>query len=71
MQGTRLEFHPLTFVEERDGVLVGRADIESYAVLPTDGVALLNQLSGGVSAEDAAEGAADMTAKEITTEYLR
>jgi uncharacterized membrane protein SirB2 len=54
MQGTRLEFHPLTFVEERDGVLVGRADIESYAVLPTDGVALLNQLSGGVSAEDAA-----------------
>lgn len=54
MQGAGLEFHPLTFVEERDGVLVGRADVESYAVLPADGVALLNQLSGGVSPEDAA-----------------
>lgn len=51
---TRLEFHHLTFVEDRDGVTIGRTDIESYAVLPSDGAALLRQLVDGMPVDDAA-----------------
>lgn len=50
----RVRFHPLTFVEERDGITVGRADIESYALLPEDGVALLRRLADGATADEAA-----------------
>ncbi|MHC3470046.1 hypothetical protein ACYF6T_15165 [Streptomyces sp. 7R007] len=49
-----LEFHPLTFVDEHDGVVVGRPDTESYAVLPHDGAALLRQLAAGRPADEAA-----------------
>jgi hypothetical protein len=55
MSATRLEFHPLTFVEERDGIMVGRSDTESYAVLPTDGAALLHRLHDGMPLLDAAD----------------
>jgi len=55
MSATRLELHPLTFVEERDGIVVGRSDIESYALLPADGVALLRRLAGGMPVPDAAD----------------
>jgi hypothetical protein len=54
MPTARLEFHPLTFVEDRDGVTIGRADTESYAVLPSDGAALLRQLVDGMPVEEAA-----------------
>ncbi|MFD8307012.1 hypothetical protein ACFV29_32420 [Streptomyces sp. NPDC059690] len=49
-----IEFHPLTFVDERDGVVVGRPDTESYAVLPHDGAALLRRLAAGHPADEAA-----------------
>lgn len=49
-----LEFHPLTFVQERDGVTVGRADASSYVQLPDDGAELLRRMSGGMPAEQAA-----------------
>ncbi|MFD9794173.1 hypothetical protein ACFWXK_24850 [Streptomyces sp. NPDC059070] len=49
-----IEFHPLTFVDEHDGVVVGRPDTESYAVLPHDGAALLRRLADGHPAEEAA-----------------
>jgi len=55
MSATRLEFHPLTFVEERDGIMVGRSDTESYAVLPADGAALLHRLRDGTPLSDAAD----------------
>jgi hypothetical protein len=55
MSTTRLEFHHLTFVEDRDGVTIGRSDIESYAVLPADGAALLRQLVDGMAVDDAAQ----------------
>lgn len=55
MSATRLELHPLTFVEERDGIMVGRSDTVSYALLPADGVALLRQLAGGMPVPDAAD----------------
>ncbi|MEV0390753.1 hypothetical protein [Nonomuraea sp. NPDC050643] len=54
MPTTRLEFHPLTYVEERDGVTVGRVDGTSYAQLPADGVALLKRLADGMSPSEAA-----------------
>jgi hypothetical protein len=55
MSAIRLEFHPLTFVEERDGIMVGRSDTESYAVLPADGAALLHRLHDGMPLSDAAD----------------
>lgn len=55
MSATRLKFHPLTFVEERDGITVGRSDTESYAVLPADGAALLRRLAEGMPLSDAAD----------------
>lgn len=47
MDGGRVSLHRLTFVEDGDHVLVGRPDIESYAVFPTDGAELLRRLSDG------------------------
>lgn len=49
-----IEFHPLTFVDEADGVVVGRSDTQSYAVLPDDGAALLRRLADGMARDDAA-----------------
>lgn len=54
MSTPTLEFHPLTYVTERDGVTVGRIDATSFALLPEDGVALLRQLAAGMPL-DAAE----------------
>jgi hypothetical protein len=48
-----LAFHPLRFVAERDGVLVGRPDTESYAVLPADGAQLLRHLADGMPVAEA------------------
>src|SRR6476660_8135062 len=50
-----LAIAPLTFVVEHDGVLVGRPDRDSYAVLPADGAALLRRLQAGDSIEQAEE----------------
>lgn len=50
-----LTIAPLTFVDEHDGVLVGRPDRDSYAVLPADGAALLRRLQAGDSIEQAEE----------------
>ncbi|MFI6130838.1 hypothetical protein [Micromonospora sp. NPDC051141] len=53
MSPTRLEFHPLTYVPERDGITVGRVDAASFAMLPEDGVALLRRLAGGMPVDEA------------------
>jgi hypothetical protein len=52
-----LRLHPLTFLEEGDeaDVTVGRADIDSYGLFPSDGAALLRQLEAGTPPADAAE----------------
>jgi hypothetical protein len=47
MTSNSLAFHSLTFVPERDDVMVGRPDIDSYAVFPADGAALLRRLQTG------------------------
>lgn len=49
-----LRFHHLEFLEERDEVVVGRRDIDSYAVMPPDGAALLRQLVEGRAPAEAA-----------------
>jgi hypothetical protein len=46
--------HPLTYLDEGDEVTVGRADIDSYCVLPADGAAVLRQLEAGRTPEAAA-----------------
>ncbi|GAB3463112.1 hypothetical protein [Actinophytocola sediminis] len=51
---THLDFHPLTFVAEPDGVTVGRPDIGSFVQLPADGAELLRRLADGLSTTDAA-----------------
>ena len=50
----RIALHPLTFIDEGDDVMVGRPDIDSYAVFPADGAALLRELADGVAPEEAA-----------------
>lgn len=49
-----LLFHPLSFLPERDEVVVGRTDVDSYGVFPEDGAALLRELIAGRSPEAAA-----------------
>ena len=49
-----LALHPLTYLDEGAEVTVGRADIDSYAVLPADGAALLRELERGVAPAQAA-----------------
>jgi hypothetical protein len=49
-----LRLHPLTFLPEGDEVTVGRPDINSYGMFPTDGAALIKRLADGNSPNDAA-----------------
>lgn len=49
-----LRFPPLTFLEEGDEVVVGRADTDVYVVLPADGAALLRRLQAGATQTEAA-----------------
>jgi hypothetical protein len=68
MHTTRLEFHHLTFVEDRDGVTVGRSDVDSYAVLPADGAALLRRLVDGMAVDDAAQWYGDTFGETVDME---
>jgi len=44
----------LTFLDEGQEVTVGRADTDSYAVLPAEGASLLRQLGQGLTPDEAA-----------------
>jgi hypothetical protein len=52
--GRPITLHPLTYLDQGEEVTVGRVDIDSYAVLPADGAALLRQLEAGAAPEAAA-----------------
>ncbi|MEU1883331.1 hypothetical protein ABZ470_39005 [Streptosporangium sp. NPDC020072] len=54
MDDVRIAFHELSFVSEGDDVVVGRVDADSYAVLPSDGAALLREMTRGMPPEHAA-----------------
>lgn len=55
MAGDGLVFHELSFVPEGDEVVVGRLDTGSYAVFPSDGAELLQQLIRGMTLDAAAD----------------
>jgi hypothetical protein len=44
---TRLALYPLTLVDEGDQVVIGRPDIDSFAVFPPDAAAVLRRLRAG------------------------
>jgi len=48
-----LLFHPLVYTWEGEEVTIGRPDRATYAVFPSDGAALLQQLQAGLSPEHA------------------
>ena len=50
-----LKIYPLVFVKEKTDTMVGRLDIDSFALFPSDGVALLQQMQAGLSPEQAAK----------------
>lgn len=49
-----LALHPLVYLVEGDEVTIGRADIDSYAIFPADGAALVRRLADGASPDEAA-----------------
>jgi hypothetical protein len=57
--GSAVRFHPLTFLDEGDDVVVGRPDLDSYVVIPADGAALLRRLRDGADVNEAAGWYAD------------
>ncbi len=52
--GRPIPLHPLVYLPDGDDVTVGRRDIDSYAVLPPDGAALVRKMEEGLSPADAA-----------------
>ncbi|WNV88304.1 hypothetical protein [Umezawaea sp. Da 62-37] len=46
--GRPLRLHPLVYLPDGDDVTVGRRDIDSYAVLPPDGAALVRKMEEGL-----------------------
>jgi hypothetical protein len=49
-----LRFHELAFLEEGGEVVIGRRDVDTYAVFPPDGAALVRRLADGTPPQDAA-----------------
>jgi hypothetical protein len=49
-----VQLYPLTFVPDKPDVVVGRVDIDSFAVFPEDGAELLKRLQEGLSPDEAA-----------------
>src|SRR3954447_14168968 len=50
-----LRLHPLVYLDEGEDVTVGRPDVNSYGVFPSDGAALLRRLESGDTPRQAAE----------------
>lgn len=47
VDGVRLRFHALSFLDEGGEYVIGRPDIDSYGVFPPDGAELVRQLQSG------------------------
>jgi hypothetical protein len=50
---TQVRLQPLTYVDDRDGVVIGRPDTGSYGVFPPEGADLLRSLEAGATLEAA------------------
>jgi len=53
--GTHVRLQPLTYVDDSDGVMVGRPDTGSYGVFPPEGADMLRILEAGGTLETAAD----------------
>jgi hypothetical protein len=62
---TPVRLHPLTFLPEHGEVVVGRTDIDSYAIFPEDGAALLRELQEGRTPTEAADWYAGRYAERV------
>jgi hypothetical protein len=63
--GTRVHVHPLTYVDEGDGIMVGRPDTGSYGVFPQAGAELLRSLESGATLESCARRWHDQTGETL------
>lgn len=63
--GTVVRLQPLTYVDEGDGVMVGRPDTGSYAVFPLEGADLLRALEAGAHLEAAVRDWCDKTGETL------
>jgi len=63
--GTRVLVHPLTYVDEGDGVMIGRPDTGSYGVFPRAGAELLRSLESGATLESCAQRWHDQTGETL------
>lgn len=52
MTGNRIALHPLTFVDEGDQTVIGRPDIDSFAVFPEDAAAVVWHLQSGATVDE-------------------
>ncbi|HYI50015.1 MAG TPA: hypothetical protein VEX42_00435 [Microbacterium sp.] len=52
---TPIHLHSLSFLPDRGEVVIGRTDIDSYAVFPEDGAALVRELQAGRTPAQAAD----------------
>lgn len=66
--GTRVRLQHLTYVDDGDGVMVGRPDVGSYALFPSEGADLLRSLEAGVTLEAGALTWHDQTGETLDTE---
>jgi hypothetical protein len=65
-----LRFHRLSYLDELEEVVVGRADIDSYGVFPADGGALVRELAAGKTPHAAAEWYAETYGEEVDIEQF-
>lgn len=70
MEGVRVALHPLTFVEEGEDVVIGRSDIDSFAVFPADAAAVVGWLRDGATIADAARRYTAVYGEEADIEDL-
>lgn len=69
--GYRMRLQPLTYVEEGDGVMVGRPDTGSYGVFPPDGAELLRRLEAGDSLDACAKWWHSRTGEKLDLDDFR
>jgi len=66
--GTRIRLQPLTYVDESDGVMVGRPDTGSYGVFPPEGADMLRSIGEGATLEAAAREWFEKTGEPLDVE---
>ncbi|HEY1919676.1 MAG TPA: hypothetical protein VGH27_29245 [Streptosporangiaceae bacterium] len=63
--GTCVRLQVLTYVDEAEGVMVGRPDTGSYGVFPPEGAQLLRSLAAGTTLETGAQWWQEQTGEQL------